>query len=305
VQNSFDPVQAQAFSPIQFSGNLGGGGGVTDSWRQDSSIKYVSPIFGNTTVSAMYKAGNQMGSIGPQSSYNFAAKYDGGKFHVGVGYMASNDALLTASSAGLTAGTTEIANGNIVNASTATGPVGTVTAYNTSAVTLGADYSVTDKIKISGGWQQYVFKAPSQNVSTGTLGNLNSLYGYAISSATNYQGTNQANNLLWIGTNVKTTAATDVSFGFYNLNQAGYTTGSGGTTNNSTQVGAGAMQWYSLLGNYYMSKRTNLYAGYMLEKLRGTQQGSTGPAAGVSGSYTTGQYYNTNSIFAVGMKHTF
>jgi general bacterial porin, GBP family len=301
VVNGYDLVKAQAFSPIQYSGNLGGGGGITDSIRQDSSIKYVSPAFANTTLTAMYKAGNQMGSIGPQSSYNFAANYDGGKYHFGIAYMASNDALLTSSSNNAAATPAAVtSSGNIVygSATTATAPVGTVTAYNTSAVAIGGDWSVTDKIKFGAGWQLFTYKAPAQNVTTGATGNLISQYGYSISTATNYGGSNQANNLEWITANVKTSAATDVSVGFYNLNQGGY------TLNNAT-VGAGAMQWYSLLGNYYFSKRTNLYAGYMLEKLRGTQQGAAGPAAGVTGSYNPGQYYNTNSIAAIGMRHTF
>ena len=307
VVGGYDLVKAQAFSPIQYSGNLGGGGGITDSIRQDSSIKYVSPVFANTTLTAMYKAGNQMGSIGPQSSYNFAANYNGGKYHFGVAYMASNDALLTSSSNNAIAGVTSFSNGNIVSgtAATTTAPVGTVTAYNTSAVAIGGDFSATDKIKFGAGWQLFTYKAPSQNVTTGATGNLISQYGYSISSATNYQGSNQANNLVWLTVNVKTSAATDVTAGFYNLNQASYTTGTAGGTNNNALVGAGAMQWYSLLGNYYFSKRTNLYAGYMLEKLRGTQQGAAGPASGVSGSYTAGQYYNTNSIVALGMRHTF
>ena len=303
VVNGYDLVKAQAFSPIQYSGNLGGGGGITDSIRQDSSIKYVSPVFANTTLTAMYKAGNQMGSIGPQSSYNFAANYDGGKYHFGIAYMASNDALLTSSSNNAIATTLTNSNGNIVSgtALTTTAPVGTVTAYNTSAVAIGGDWSVTDKIKLGAGWQLFTYKAPAQNVTTGTTGNLISQYGYSISSATNYQGSNQANNLEWITANVKTSAATDVSVGFYNLNQAGYTTGINGTTGTNTPIGAGAMQWYSLVGNYYFSKRTNLYAGYMLEKLRGTQQGANGPVS----SYTTGNYYNTNSIVAMGMRHPF
>ena len=303
VVNGYDLVKAQAFSPIQYSGNLGGGGGITDSIRQDSSIKYVSPVFANTTLIAMYKAGNQMGSIGPQSSYNFAANYNGGKYHFGIAYMASNDALLTSSSNNPLATTLTASNGNIVSgtAATTTAPVGTVTAYNTSAVAIGGDWSVTDKIKLGAGWQLFTYKAPAQNVTTGATGNLMSQYGYSISQAYNYQGSNQANNLEWITANVKTSAATDVSVGFYNLNQAGYTTGINGTTNTNTPIGAGAMQWYSLVGNYYFSKRTNLYAGYMLEKLRGTQQGASGPVS----SLTTGNYYNTNSIVAMGMRHTF
>ena len=309
VVSGYDLVKAQAFSPIQYSGNLGGGGGITDSIRQDSSIKYESPVFANTTLTAMYKAGNQMGSIGPQSSYNFAANYNGGKYHFGIAYMASNDALLTSSSNNAAATTLTSSNGNIVSGTTATttAPVGTVTAYNTSAVAIGGDWSVTDKIKLGAGWQLFTYKAPAQNVTTGTTGNLISQYGYSISQATNYQGSNQANNLEWITANVKTSAATDVSVGFYNLNQAGYTTGINGTTNTNTPIGAGAMQWYSLVGNYYFSKRTNLYAGYMLEKLRGTQQGAAGPAGGATGSLNLnpGQYYNTNSIVAMGMRHTF
>ena len=303
VVSGYDLVKAQAFSPIQYSGNLGGGGGITDSIRQDSSIKYESPVFANTTLTAMYKAGNQMGSIGPQSSYNFAANYNGGKYHFGIAYMASNDALLTSSSNNALATTLTGSSGNIVSgtALTTTAPVGTVTAYNTSAVAIGGDWSVTDKIKLGAGWQLFTYKAPAQNVTTGATGNLISQYGYSISSATNYQGSNQANNLVWITANVQTSAATDVSVGFYNLNQAGYTTGINGTTGTNTPIGAGAMQWYSLLGNYYFSKRTNLYAGYMLEKLRGTQQGANGPVS----SYTTGNYYNTNSIVAIGMRHTF
>ena len=303
VVSGYDLVKAQAFSPIQYSGNLGGGGGITDSIRQDSSIKYESPVFANTTLTAMYKAGNQMGSIGPQSSYNFAANYNGGKYHFGIAYMASNDALLTGSSNNALAAPLSTSYGNIVSgtALTTTAPVGTVTAYNTSAVAIGGDWSVTDKIKLGAGWQLFTYKAPAQNVTTGATGNLISQYGYSISQATNYQGSNQANNLVWITANVQTSAATDVSVGFYNLNQAGYTTGINGTTNTNTPIGAGAMQWYSLVGNYYFSKRTNLYAGYMLEKLRGTQQGANGPVS----SYTTGNYYNTNSIVAIGMRHTF
>ncbi|MGB8517320.1 MAG: porin, partial [Gallionella sp.] len=52
IGGGYDPVNAQMFSPINFSGSYGGGG-VTDNSRVDNAIKYAKK-FGNVNLNAMY-----------------------------------------------------------------------------------------------------------------------------------------------------------------------------------------------------------------------------------------------------------
>lgn len=89
VGGGYDPVNAQMFSPINFSGAYGGGG-ATDNSRVDNAIKY-SKKFGNFNVNAMYGMGGVAGSASARSNAQANVGYEAETFGVQAAVQYAND----------------------------------------------------------------------------------------------------------------------------------------------------------------------------------------------------------------------
>lgn len=274
----YDPVQAsQAFSPLGFSGTLGGGGGASEDTRVDNSMKYTNKI-GDVNFGAMYKFGGQAGSTSAQSGYAFNIGYEAGSFGIQGAYEHFNDAEIGSQSA--TPGA--------VN----------VTVANTTAYFLAAKYGFGDAT-IRGGFERYSVQAANDFYTAATLGNY---YGYAIGNAAgtslSYGFTNagagngsqdKVTDVYFIGGDYNFTPALNLAVGYYGIvNEAVDANALGGGKAASNHIHA-----LSALLDYHFSKRTDVYSGLM--------------DMGYGGSFAVaGAGYNTsNYIFAVGVRTKF
>lgn len=240
----YDPVNAQMFSPINFSGFYGGGG-ATDSARVDNSVKY-SKNWGSFGVNALYGFGGMAGNQTARSTVQGSLGYETARFGMEVSAQSAKDS-------------TNISSDPLANT------VG-VQFLNLDSYTVALRYQIIDPLTLKTGYQRINWKAPSSP----TLDNaMQQIYGYTInptSSASNdFVGT-KTYNVFWFGGNYQLTSAAKLSAAFYNV------TVPSGSFNTQAFTGAavaakpqmsGSDRYYSLLADYDLSKRTNLYAGLM------------------------------------------
>jgi len=270
---AYDPVQAsQAFSPLGFSGTLGGGGGASEDTRVDNSMKYSNTISG-VNFGALYKFGGQAGSTSAQSGYAFNLGYEAGSFGIQGAYEHFTDAMVGAQDA--TAGDIK------------------VTAENTSAWFVAAKYGF-GAATIRGGMERYAAQAASDYYGAGTF----NYYGYtAAPDSSTYGWTSGATNgapdkdtdVYFIGGDYNFTPALNLAVGYYGIVNEAFgnnALGKGATASNNIRA------WSALL-DYHFSKRTDVYAGFM--------------DMSYGGSYAVaGAGYNTsNYIAAFGIRTKF
>jgi GBP family porin len=235
---AYDPVQAaQLFSPLGFSGTIGGGGGVSEDTRVDNSIKYKNKI-GDVNFGAIYKLGGTSGSSSAQSAYTFNVGYEAGPFGIQAAYENFTDALKT--------GASKVA-GSIA-----------VTDYNTDAFFIAAKYQFGDAT-IRGGYETYTLKAPSD--SWASLG-LTSLYNYPVAAGTTFASADQTTDVWFIGGDYNFTPALNLSVGFYDQNAK--------QSGDLKQLD-GNIYSYSALLDYHFTKRTDAYVGMMYSQYKGNQ----------------------------------
>jgi general bacterial porin, GBP family len=233
---AYDPVQdAQLFSPLGFSGTIGGGGGVSENTRVDNSIKYKNKI-GDVSVGLLYKLGGVSGNSSAQSGFAANVGYEADGFGIVAAYEQFTDALKTGNSA--VAG--EIA----------------VTEYDTTSWMVAAKYSFGDAT-IRGGYETYTLKAPSDSFASLGLG---SLYGYTIAAGTTFASADQTTDVLFIGGDYNFTPALNLAVGFYDQNPK--------KSDDSKQLD-GNIYSYSALLDYHFSKRSDIYAGVMYSQYKG------------------------------------
>jgi predicted porin len=269
---AYDPVQnAQLFSPLGFSGTIGGGGGVSEDTRVDNSIKYKNKV-GDFNFGLLYKFGGVAGNNTAEGGFAINGGYEAGPFGVQVAYEAFKDALKTS--------TSSVA-GDIA-----------VTNYDTTSLMIAGKYSFGEAT-IRGGFETYTLKAPSDTLAT--LG-VSSLYGYPVDPAksTNFSAADQKTDIWFIGGDYNFTPALNLAVGFYDQNpkQSDDYVPAAGTTLPKTGQANGNIYSYSLLLDYHFSKRTDVYYGLMYSQYKGD-------------NYPSATYNDSNYVTAVGLRHKF
>jgi predicted porin len=271
ILRNYDAVQdAQLFSPLGFSGTYAGGG-LTELKRQDSSVKYQGK-FGDFNVAAMVKLGGEASSSTIGSAYGISGGYEAYGFGVQLAYQQSTDTL----------------HGSNDSAATVNGSVNT-TNYDTDSFMVAAKYAFGDA-KITGGYESYTLKAPSDAYTTWGP---STYYGYQIGTNTDFADANQTTHVIWIGGDYNFTPAFNLAVGFYDLapqQSSDYTAKSNGEV--ATGQANGNEYEYSLLADYHFSKRTDAYFGVMYSQFKGNQ-------------YPSVEYNTNNVIYAVGMRTKF
>ena len=265
----FDPMMgSQAFSPIGFSGKYGGGGD-TDNSRVDNSLKYRLAV-ADFDLGALYKFGGVAGASSAQSAWELNAVYASGPLALQLGYQSFHDAFSISNAAG-------------------TGTIN-VTAADTKAYMASAKFT-WEKTTVRGGYQKLTYNNPSnptrdQQVTT--------LFNEPINGLVNVAAfPNQENiNVYWIGGGQDITSALTMLLGVYHIVQNSYSC----TTGAQSGCG-GALNYYSLVADYNLSKHTDLYLGFMDSLVSG------GPANAVHNA--AGPSVNTDVIYAMGMRHRF
>ena len=283
----YDPVNAQQFSPLAFSGQFGGGG-TTDNARANGAIKYKKTVMG-FDVNALYAPGGYAGNNGVGTRLEGQIGYEAAKW--GVQALTSFQEDATGLS-GVTQGTTATgtaAGAYYPNGLTAGTNQVNVNVYNTRSTQLTAKYSPVDKLMLKGGFQYQYLGTPSSMQYVAGQPVLSNGSGFSVFT---YQAaqTPLTKNTFWLGANYDFTPAVKGSIGYYqqNANQNGLTL-------------AGKTTYISAMTEYYLSKRTNLYAA-------ASQVNFTGSAVGApsySNANVSSTVVNQQFTYGLGMRHTF
>ncbi len=275
TSGGYDPVNAQMFSPINFSGFYGGGG-ATDSARVDNSVKY-SKTFNDFVFNALYGIGGMAGNTSARSTGEVSFGYEGKRFGFELAAQEAQDSTNIFSDP----------SANTVGAS----------FLNLKSFTAALRYQLMDPVKLTAGYQRIEWDKPSNPGADATLTQIS---GYTITptNATTGEFLGQKTyNIYWVGGKWQVTNEFRLSAGYYD---AALQAGNYNTVNGFTGAGAtpshpdGSDQYLSLLADYDLSKRTNFYAGVMFDKKSGGQ--IPGPLA------TTPTNFNT---YGVGIVHRF
>jgi predicted porin len=271
---NYDPVQlAQLFSPLGFSGTIGGGGGISEDTRIDNSIKYKNKI-GDVNFGALYKVGGVSGSSSANSAFTANVGYEAAGFGIQAAYEQFTDGMKTSTSA-------------------VAGEIN-VTTYDTTAWLLAAKYNFGD-FTVRGGYETYTLKKPSDSFAS--LG-LTSLYGYTVANAgaasATFSGADQTTDVWFIGGDWNITPALNLALGFYDQNAKRSDDYVANATNPTPKTGQadGNIYSYSALLDYHFSKRSDVYAGVMYSQYKGDQ-------------WSSAVYNDSNYIAAVGIRHKF
>ncbi len=259
----YDPVNAQMFSPINFSGFYGGGG-ETDNARIDQAVKYSKQI-GNFNVNALYGFGGVAGSSSARSNEEINLGYEADTFGVqGAAMLAKDTTSITGPGSG--PGVTGTNTYGLVNA----------TFVNLTSYMLTGRVKVTEPLMLKAGYERVEIGAPSSPAADSQLG---TIYGYQIAPGNLVGGTGSAwlgaqknVNVYWLGANYDLSSKTKISVGYYDAETVA---GSGGGNNNI--LGSGSDKYTSAMIEYNLSKKTNLYAAFMLDKKSGSA--TLGPTA--------------------------
>lgn len=283
-----DPLLGSyAFSPIGYSGSYGGGG-YTDDARVDNSLKYKIS-FDDFGLGLLYKFGGVAGSTSSQGAYGINLSYTPGSLGVYAGYQQYKDAFSLGNTASPLGGTT-VNGAGVVTAVTFPGII-SATAADTKAFMLSAKYTYDPtKTTIRGGYEREEFENPS-NASNDIA--ITSIFGYTISKPNvNAFTSSKKINVFWVGGTQEVTTAFKISAAWYRASQNSWT--ANGDENCGSAHGtlcSGATNYYSLVADYDLSKRTDTYIGIMKDT--------------ASGGMASGIVDPGNRIIAVGLRHRF
>jgi len=284
---NYDPVNAQLFSPINFSGTYGGGG-FTDNSRV-TGLKYAGKFYG-INANAIYAPGGIAGQSTAGTTTGLQFGYEAQKFGVQAIASHTTDAQ---SLSGISAGTAVSAPSNTNStwfyggqAASVLAPSNAVQAViaNTTAYQFTAKYNVLDSLTLKAGYERENIGTPS-NFQLYANGMPQTASGYTLASvsANSY---NYNLNVAWAGANYQFTPAIKGSLGYYYVSTLSF----------AGKVGGGTSQYFSALADYSLSKRTNLYAGVMANN----NSASNGYAPATGANLIT-----TSVTYGLGMRHTF
>jgi predicted porin len=288
----YDPVNAQEFSPINFSGSYGGGG-VTDDARVDNAIKYTGK-WDAFNLGLTHKFGGIAGCSTCETVNQANIGWEQGPFGVQAAYEMADD-------------TTKLDNNGTVAAGVVTpypaGNVG-VTWVNIRSWMVTGKWDVMTSATLKAGYQHYDVGNPSNPLVDATQ---TSIYGYGIAhtslSPLVAGGPDQIFNIWWVGGNYDFTGAWRGSLGYYHVEQNDF-------SNGSTSVGnlgklAGTQTNTSAMLEYKFSKRTNAYGAVMYTKYKGGIANANNGSAvsGVTGFGSTG--VTSYTAIGIGIRHVF
>ncbi|ALP66092.1 porin [Paraburkholderia caribensis] len=238
---NYDPVFAsQLFSPLGFSGSYSAGG-ITEGSRTDNNIKYTNHT-GPFNYGISYSFGGVAGKFGAGSTFGANVGYEANGLGIQATYYSARDAVHSGALTGA----------NAVGSPLVGTSVGTLTLNNDEDFMVAAKYSF-GAATLKGGYERFELKAPSDPAVAGTIVNY-----YGFSGTLTNNSTPSKNNLYFIGGDYRITPHLDLAAGFYDTQ-----------TMQSHGVAGGNQLQYSLVADYRLSQRTDVYAGYMFSKFNG------------------------------------
>ncbi|MFI4940052.1 MAG: porin [Burkholderiales bacterium] len=234
----FDPLKGSGlYSPIGFSGGIGGGLGATENTRLDNSFKYE----------------NKVGPIGFGVQYKMAQNTSSVAADVGSvleGMVSYRNGPLS-----LEATMSESKNTPMLGFKLFTNDV-SLRVSDTNGTMLTAKYDLTSEAALTAGYERTEQSTPSGSKNWGTQ--INNYYGMPIAGDVTAKAFDPSwgdavVTTAWIGGRYKVTSNFVLNAGYYNIdNQA---------NKHNDQY---TIQALSLLADYNFSKHTDVYAGLML-----------------------------------------
>jgi predicted porin len=233
---AFDPLRAALlYSPLGYSGAVGGGLGATENSRLDDSIRYENAIKG-LSFGAQYKFKGDRNTQSVGYGWVGMLGYTIGGFSIEGTYSETTNSV-----------TWPIAYSNVV------APDPNVQVENTKGYMVTVKYSA-GPATIKAGYESQTIWAPSDRHL-----DIQVYYGLFLPKPSVNAAGQQYLSLYWIGGDYRLTRDFDLSVGFYNID-----------TYNSPEVGKA--YWataYSLLADYDLSKHFDAYFGIMAMQYSG------------------------------------
>jgi predicted porin len=252
----YDPVNAQMFSPINFSGTYGGGG-ATDNSRVDSAVRYIGK-WDAFNLGLIHKFGGIAGSSGAGQVNEINAGWEQGPFGVQAAFTKADDTTLQDNNGVTVAG---------VDTPYPAGSIG-VTWVDIRSYMLAAKWQATSNLTLKAIYEYYDIGNPSNPTVDATI---TSIYGFPIGhvslSPLVAGGPDRKFNTYVIGANYDFTGAWRGSVGYYHVTQNDYSNGS--TTVANMGKLSGTDNYASGMLEYKFSKRTNAYTAFMYNKKTG------------------------------------
>ncbi len=248
----YDPQGASnAFSVIGYSGAAAGFGSTEDA-RLDSAMKYVLKVDA-AHFEALYQFSGTSGTGG--SAYEFDVGGDWAGLSVDALYNAKKDEI---SASSLTAEQFLVEPANSLSA----------TVFDSTAYSLLAKYSI-EQLQLYAGSERILFDNPSNPLQPG----YSDLGGYTLSVINDKAYTNNKMlDIYWLGAKYAITPDLDLRGAWYHYYQHSFK--GNGCTNNTNSACSGTLDAFSLVADYRLTKRFDLYGGVMDSQVaRGLAQG--------------------------------
>jgi predicted porin len=244
--------------PVSTTGYIGGStliehpgdlDNLNNTLRTNNTIKYASPSLNGLTFGAEASLGGQAGNVSGSSGYSAGAAYANGPITLGVGYNYFKNPT-----------------GPIITSTTSTGSTGlftdNVTGVNSLSGALNSAYQTASSYQVAAAGGTYAIGPAVVGVSY---------------SNTKYQNIATMNGSTATFNDVEAGLKWNFTPTFYTGLAYNYTKGNSLTNATGVSVGNQHFNQVSLLADYSLSKRTDVYALGALQKASGTS--STGGAA--------------------------
>jgi predicted porin len=258
----YDPMgAAQAFSLIGFSGTTAGGGDTEDR-RLDQSLKYTAK-YGSLHLGALYQFSGSRGSTNTAIQATVGADFAG--FSVDGYYGKKYNAVATSPlSAAQVSGLATLCADSVKPPAN---PLGAqcYSASNSLAATISdnetwglmALYGFASGVKLYAGYEHIDFADPATPYNPGTL----TIGGYVLAYVNNtaYEFNDKTLQVYWGGVKWTVTPAFELTAAYYGYKQNSY--GKASCSNTSAATCSGWEHTGSVLGDYRLSKRFDVYLG--------------------------------------------
>jgi predicted porin len=242
----YDPMGGSyAFSVIGYSGQTAGGGN-TENTRLDNSLKYTYK-YEMFHFGALYQFGKTDSSPGEAWQGDVGFDYHG--FSVDGIYSHKKDSI-SASSLSATQLATGVPHDSLA-----------ATISDNTSYTLAASYT-WEAFKFSGGYEHIKYENPSLPITNPFSG----LGGYYISIINNNAYANdRVAQVSWIGAKYSFSKEFDLTGAWYHIDQNSYK--GNGCKDTSAGSCSGTLNAFSMMADYRLSKRFDVYAGAMWSKV--------------------------------------
>ena len=258
----YDPMGGSyAFSLLGYTGAMGGGGD-TENGRLDNTLIYANRV-GPVRFSAGYRFGSDSGS--DNSVWQAGVGTDYQRFSIDGNFARVKDAITAGSlsaaqlnpAAPVAASSTQLATGQLPG--TLVGTISDNTAFSVMAsYTFGSP-------KLFVGYENITYENPSNPLMPGTP----TIGGYILGVVNNTAYTNhRVWQITWAGLKYSFTPSLDLTGAYYHIDQNSYKVG-GSCSNTSAASCSGEYNGMSLMADYKITTRFDVYGGAMWSQIVG------------------------------------